>query len=353
MIGNSSFNNQGASVFIAKYTNSGNLIWHKKYSSTAINEVGAVFRFYDVKRDNNNSIYVFGSNNNTTSPIVIEGQTIPANSSFILKYNSVGNLVYIYHNQSILKWSFCIDSQGNSYFITTSPGPLRLINKLSPTGQLLNSINFVNNDFNSPSQCFYDNQGNYIISGLKNFPGQVRGFIQKVNFNSGNTIFEFVESEATGNRVGYKFAIDNLNNIHFYTSRSMLDDYQELKYFKLSPTGDLLIQKDGTSIMSPAPVDVIFANNNLFFSTDKETNFFSEAQINNFANASGFNNVNPHCITTNLNGDFLSVQSLKSLSSIHGFYLKNFNNQIYKLFIAYGPFYNNGIQYDKGIYVVK
>jgi hypothetical protein len=185
------------------------------------------------------------------------------------------------------------------------------------------------------------------VSGRNN--NDSRASIIKVNFATAVVGFDFTDLSEP--RFGCKFEIESSGNVHFYTRR--LNDNTEFNYFKLSQNGSLLIQRQSsTSESTPPPIDLLITNNQLYFTIDQETNFFGEAQINSYNTTASTNN-NAHNIRLNINGEFQSVRSLKSLSNIHGFYLKSYNSQLYKMFIAYGPFYNNGNQYDKGSYDVK
>lgn len=107
LIGNQAF-------FIAKYDTSGNLLWAKSSSGTALLVSGK-----NITIDNNNNIYAIGYFNSST--VTFDGIVLNAlgyNNVFIVKYDSTGNIIWAKTQQggSAEGQGISHDCYGNIYF---------------------------------------------------------------------------------------------------------------------------------------------------------------------------------------------------------------------------------------------
>lgn len=228
------------SLFIAKYTSEGSLIWAKNAGT------GEAIEANSIKSDGSGNLWVYGGFENA---LEMGGQNYPANSNrdfFLAKLNSSGSVTELIHGSSslsILEGALTIDAQGKILISGLFIGSIGFgSNQLvSMTGLSLFVAKYDPGTFEwlwakmgsgisipfSKNQLKTDNNNNVYITGMfagetmnlstlsvsKNLGAQAESFIAKLN-SAGSPVW----LRKTGTMHGYTFnqdiALDGDGNIY-------------------------------------------------------------------------------------------------------------------------------------------
>ena len=111
------YNNYASNIFIVKYDSLGNVLWAKCSEEVSNNQSYG----WGITADASGNVYVTGEA--SAVPITFDTITLNSNGAFIVKYNSIGNVVWA---KSIIGGSFdsdwyncniCLDLLGNFYIV--------------------------------------------------------------------------------------------------------------------------------------------------------------------------------------------------------------------------------------------
>ena len=209
LIENDTIQGLGA-IFIAKYDASGNVIWAKSAG-------GNGFDFaYSITSDNAGNIYISG--NYGDSAITFGSTILPITSSlFLTKYDSSGNVIWATSGGSSYGadgWSVATDPSGKIYLTgdfssTISLGTTTLIGsgansiyiaKFDSSGNVLWAKCSQGTFYDAPNSIAVDNSGNAFVTGFFESPIITFGSISLTNSSSDTTSDVFlVKYDSSGN----------------------------------------------------------------------------------------------------------------------------------------------------------
>ena len=212
--------------FLAKYDNSGNVLWAKSAGGTSA-DIGKA-----VTVDANGNAYITGSTYSTS--ITFGSFTLSTFTVFTVKYDHTGTVLWANGIDRTDSQDICIDNSGNVYIIGKEEiggmvGTIIynvFIAKFNDTGD----FQWVNDPdgYGQPNGICCDNSGNIYASGHSasvTFTGQATLddlFIAKFS-SSGTVIWARSDGGTTYRNVSHGISIDDSDNI--YISGSFLGDY--------------------------------------------------------------------------------------------------------------------------------
>ena len=153
------------SAFIVQYSSTGAVNWRAYVDAASSTDIG-----YAVATDSQNNVYLVGGNGavaaNVYDSSLVSTLSVPINSAFIVKYNSVGNVLWRAYadvsGSTEIGYSVAVDSQNNVILTGTTGlnGPVQIFNSN------VYSTSFANVYLSRQSAFMvkYDSTGKYIWS---------------------------------------------------------------------------------------------------------------------------------------------------------------------------------------------